>query len=183
MYRRTFTRLSLLSGGALLLPACGGRGDPLPSGAGVLGGEERKLIERFAEVYLPTEGTHLKALSEVPYVDNIDRRLSLFDPETREEVRLAMKLFNYGSIPIGLHFTSFVNLEHPERLAYIRRWDDGIGMQRGISTLMKNLVVNGYWQDVEASRSVEYRGPVSDDTQIANLGNASMLHAPPPRAG
>ncbi len=183
MYRRTFTKLSLLSSGALFLPACNRH----PSGAGgttgVMSSEERLIVERFAQVYVPTEGTELKPLSEVPYLDNIDRRLSLFDEPTMQEVRIAFKLFNYGAIPIGFHFSTFTNLGLPARDAYIRRLDDGIGMLRGISALMKNLVINGYWQDVEAGRAVGYQGPVSKDSGIRSLGNAPMTYAPPPKAG
>lgn len=144
---------------------------------------ERKIVERFAEVYLTTDGTGLKPLSEVSYLDNIDRRLSLFDAQTRDEVQLALKLFNYGAIPIGLNFKTFVNLDATARVDYIARLDDGIAMQRGLSALMKNLVINGYWQDIEAGRAVGYQGPISDDAKIPSLGNAPMSYAPPPRAG
>ena len=183
MYRRTFTRLSLLSGGALIWPAC--RSDP--SGAvgttGLMSTDERKTVERFADVYLTTDGTKLKPLSEVSYVDNIDRRLSLFDAQTLEEVRFALKLFNYGSIPIGLNFRAFVHLDATARVDYIARLDDGIAIQRGLSALMKNLVINGYWQDIDAGRAVGYQGPISEEAKIPSLGNAPLSYAPPPRAG
>lgn len=183
MYRRTFTKLSLLSSGAFVLPACRSNPSGTTGTTGVMSADERSIVECFAEVYLPTDGTELKPLSEVPYLDNIDRRLSLFDPQTQDEVRFAFKLFNYGAIAIGLNFKSFVNLDAPARVDYIGRLDDGIAMQRGLSALMKNLVINGYWQDIEASRAVGYQGPVSEDAKIASLGNAPMVYAPPPRVG
>lgn len=49
--------------------------------------EERVIVQRFAEAYLPTEGTNLKPLTEVPYLDNIDRRLSSFERMTIESVK------------------------------------------------------------------------------------------------
>ncbi|TFH30818.1 MAG: hypothetical protein E4H00_04505 [Myxococcales bacterium] len=182
MYRRIFTKLSLLSSGALLLPACDDRRPSADGTTGTMSPEERVIVQRFAEAYPPTEGTNLKPLTDVPYLDNIDRRLSSFDEPTMEQVRLAFTLFNYGAIPVGFHFRTFVNLTSPEREAYIRRFDDGIAMQRGISALMKNLVTIGYWQDVEAGRAVGFQGPVSEDAGLPSLGNAPMAFAPPPRA-
>ena len=76
LYRRTFTKLSVLSGaGLLVLPACDDAA--VPSGSVTLTPDERELLERFAEVYLPTDGTSLKPRAEVPVVDNIEHALSL----------------------------------------------------------------------------------------------------------
>jgi hypothetical protein len=89
-------------------------------------------------------------------------------------VRIGLKLFNYGSVLIGFHFARFVSLSEEQRLAYIRRWEDGIEMQRGISTVLKKLVCWGYWQDIEAGRAIGYQGPVSENGDIPSLGNAPM---------
>ena len=68
---------------------------------------------------MPTEGTSLKPLSDVPVVDNIEHAFSLMDAPTLEQVRIGLKLFNYGSILIGLHFARFVHLSVEQRLDYI----------------------------------------------------------------
>jgi hypothetical protein len=94
-----------------------------------------------------------------------------------QQVRVGLKLFNYGSILIGLHFARFVSLSWENRLAYIRRWEDGIEMQRGISTVLKKLVCYGYWKDIEAGRAIGYQGPVSEAAGVASLGNAPMPQA------
>ena len=176
MYRRHFAKVSLLAGtGVFIVP--GGCADPSPSGTGansglILTADERLLFERFGEAYLPTEGTILKPLSEVPFVDNIDRTLQTLDPATLDEVRVAFKLFNYGSIPIGFHFAKFVNLTPPQRLEYLRGWETGGETRRAISEVMKKLFSAGYWQDVGAGKAIGFRGPVSDEWQIPKLGNA-----------
>ncbi len=176
MYRRAFTKLSMLSGAAvLILPACDAA---LPSAASVLSPEERTLFERFAEAYLPTEGTPLKPLSEVPITDNINRVLGTLDEATLHEVHLGLKLFNYGSIFIGLHLSRFVNLDVPERLAYLQRWVNGAETQRAIASLLRKLVCVGYWQDIEAARAIGYHGPVSVDAKLASLGNAPLPQTP-----
>jgi hypothetical protein len=134
-------------------------------------------LERFAEVFLPTEGTSLKPRSEVPVVDNIERAFALMGDELLEQVRIGLKLFNYGSVLIGLHFARFVNLSAERRLDYIRRWEEGMEIQRGISTVLKKLMYIGYWQDIEAARAIGYQGPVSEAGGVPSLGNAPMPQA------
>lgn len=174
LYRRTFNKLTLLTGASVLvLPACSD--DAVTASNGVtLTGEERNLLERFAEVFLPTDGTSLKPRSEIPVVDNIGHAFTLMDAPMLEQVRIGLKLFDYGAVLIGLHFARFVHLSGEQRLAYIKRWEQGIEMQRGISTLLKKLVCYGYWKDIDAGRAIGYQGPVSEAGGIASLGNAPM---------
>lgn len=171
--RRTFTKLGLLSSGALVLPA-GGLASMPPASAIELTGDERLLIEKFAEVMLPTEGTPLKPRADVPIVDNVARAFSLMDDATLEQVRIGLKLFDYGALFIGWHLSRFVHLSLEDRLAYLRRWENGIEIQRGISTVLKKLIYLGYWSDIEAGRAIGYPGPVSVAGRIPNLGNAPM---------
>jgi hypothetical protein len=172
--RRTFTKLGVLTGAsALVLPACG---DEAPSSAAPveLDGSERALLARFSEAYLQTDGTSLKPLASVPVLDNIEHAFSLMAPPILEQVRMGLKLFDYGAIFIGLHFRRFSKLSIEHRLDYIRRWEDGAEIQRGISTMLKKLVCYGYWKDIEAGRAIGYPGPVSVAGGIPSLGNAPM---------
>ncbi|MGB8330450.1 MAG: hypothetical protein WCE62_10010 [Polyangiales bacterium] len=178
LYRRTFTKLSLLSGaGIIVLPACG-NASTVPVGSVTLTRDERELLERFAEAFLPTEGTALKPRSAVPITENIEHAFSLMDAPVLEQVRIGLGLFNYGSILIGLHFARFVHLSVEERLGYIRRWEQGIEMQRGVVGVLKKLICLGYWQDIEAGRAIGYQGPVSVAGGVPSLGNAPMPMAP-----
>jgi len=173
--RRTFTRLGLLSGvGTMVLPAC--KGTPSPAGveAAKLSPEERLMLERFAEVYLPTEGTDLKPLSDIAYVDHIERTLSFIDPPTVGDIHAALKLFNLGPILIGFHLRSFTKLSANHRLAYIRKWEQGFATQRGIVVLIKRFVTIGYLQDVEAGRRIGFQGPISEEAKTPKFGNAPM---------
>ncbi len=172
--RRMFTKLGVLGGaGALVLPLPGAAAPVLSSGV-VLSDDERELVERFAEVYLPTDGTPLKPRLEVPVADNIQHAFSLMDEPTLEQVRIGLKLFNYGSIVIGFHLARFVQLSTDDRLAYIRAWENGVAIQRGILTMLKKLICYGYWSDIEAGRTIGYRGPVSVIGGVPSLGNAPM---------
>ena len=177
LYRRTFAKIGVLTGASIIvLPSCTRAPTPAPSVA--LSADERELMERFAEVYLPTEGTSLKPRSEVPIADHIERAFALMDEPTLEQVRIGLKLFNYGSVLIGLHFSRFVALTVEQRLDYIRRWENGIAMQRGIVGVLKKLICLGYWQDIEAGRAIGYQGPVSVAAGIASLGNAPLPGSP-----
>ncbi len=160
-----------------MLPSCKGSPPPALSEAARLSPNERVMFERFAEVYIPTEGTNLKPLSEVPYLDNIDRILAFLDAPTLDEFHTGVKLFDYGSIVVGLYFARFINLSEENRLEYIGRWHDGVETQRAVVGLIEKLVALGYWQDVEAARRVGYQGPVSDEARILKLGNAPMPRA------
>ncbi len=174
LHRRTFTKLGILTGASVIvLPACEDA-DAVPRDGVALTADERELMERFAEVYLPTEGTSLKPRSEVPVVDNIEHAFTLMDEPTLEQVRLGLKLFDYGSVLIGWHFSRFVSLSAEKRLAYIRRWEDGMAAQRGIVGVLKKLICLGYWKDIEAGRAIGYQGPVSVAGGVASLGNAPM---------
>jgi hypothetical protein len=176
--RRTFTKLGVLTGAsAMVLHGCSDEA-AAPSASAKLSAQERELLERFAEVYLPTEGTSLKPRSEVPVVDNIEHAFSLMDAPTLEQVRIGLKLFNLGSILIGLHFARFVQLSAEQRLAYVRKWEEGVEVQRGISTLLKKLVCYGYWKDIEAGRAIGYQGPISEASGIVSIGNAPMPVTP-----
>lgn len=72
-------------------------------------------------MFLPTESSSLMPRSEVPVVDNIEHAFTLMDQPTLEQVRVGLKLFDYGSVLIGLHFARFVHLSAEQRLAYIKR--------------------------------------------------------------
>jgi hypothetical protein len=172
--RRTFTKLGLLAGtSAWVLPAW--PSEALAAARPIdLTPEERSLFETFAEAMLPTEGTSLKPLSDVPVVDNIASGLALLDEPTLDEVRTALKLFDYGAFVVGFHFRRFSKLTVADRRSYIHQWEDGVTIQRGIVDLMKKLTVIGYWQDIEAARAVGYRGPVSIEGGVPYLGNAPM---------
>lgn len=174
LYRRTFTKLGILTGASIVvLPACSQAPSVARREVG-LSSDERELIERFSEVYLPTEGTSLKPRSEVPVADHIEHAFGLMDEPTLEQIRVGLKLFDYGSVLIGLHFARFVSLSAAERLDYIRRWENGIAMQRGIAGVLKKLICLGYWQDIEAGRAIGYQGPVSVAAGVPSLGNAPM---------
>jgi hypothetical protein len=174
LYRRTFTKIGILTGASIVvLPSCSEA--PRATRQQVtLSSNERKLVERFAEVYLPTEGTSLKPRSEVPVADHIEHAFGLMDEPTLEQVRIGLKLFDYGSVLIGLHLARFVSLSAEQRLDYIRRWESGIAMQRGIVGVLKKLICLGYWQDIEAGRAIGYQGPVSVAAGVPSLGNAPM---------
>ena len=136
--------------------------------------EEHRLFASFAEALIPTEGTSLRPLAEVPVVDNIAAALAAFDDLTLGEVRTGLALFDYGAVVIGLHFKRFAKLSVADRQAYIRRWEDGVTIQRSVVDLLKKLTFVGYWQDIEAARAVGYQGPVSIEGGVPYLGNAPM---------
>lgn len=67
-----------------------------------------------------------------------------------------------------------MSLSADERIDYIRSWEDGVTIQRGVVDLLKKLTYIAYWQDIEAARAIGYRGPVSIEGGVPYLGNAPM---------
>ena len=173
LHRRTFTKLGILAGSAVVLPSWGAVAAAEAKSVS-LSREEHELFDRFSEAMLPTDGTSLKPLSDVPVADNIARALALLDEPILEQVRVGLKLFDYGAVVIGFHFARFSSLPVQQRVDYIHRWEEGVATQRGIVDLLKKLTYLGYWQDLEACRRVDYLGPVSDAGGVPSLGNAPM---------
>jgi hypothetical protein len=172
--RRTFNKLSLLAGTSVFALPTWSSAELATATAIELTPEEHALFRSFAETLIPTEGTALRPLTDVPVVDNIARALAFLDEPTLDEVRMGLKLFDYGPFVIGFHFKRFSALSNADREAYIRRWEDGVTIQRGVVDLLKKLTFIGYWQDIEAARAVGYRGPVSIEGGVPYLGNAPM---------
>jgi choline dehydrogenase-like flavoprotein len=82
-----------------VLPACSD--DAVTASNGVtLTSDERNLLERFAEVFLPTDGTSLKPRSAVPVVDNIEHAFTLMDAPTLEHVRIGLNFACHPSLAV-----------------------------------------------------------------------------------
>lgn len=161
------------AGAALGLAACT-RSAPAPAGAKHLTGDEHALFTRLLPVFLPTAGTHLVAPTAVPTMANIDGFFGRFPAKLRNDLGIALKLFDYGALVIGWHFKRFVSLDTAAAEQYCIRWESGNTVQRGVFGALKQIIYVSYWREPATWPPIGYEGPVSARYGLPRLGNAPL---------
>jgi hypothetical protein len=175
--RRSFLVSGLTVGAALMtlgLTACSSEVHVAPAGIEYLGSSEITVLEKLIEALLPTEGTPMVAASSIPIINNVDTMFGEMNPKTQADLKVALKLFNYGSAVFSRHFTQFSKLDAQVARSYIDDWQNGLPMQRAIATVLKKFIYLAYWRDERTWPPLEYEGPVSDRWNLPSLGNAPI---------
>lgn len=179
--RRQFLKWGLGGVAAVTAVAAGGfallrrspRDDmPAPEWATGLSAAEYHLFERARVVLLPVEGTNLVDSATVPVVQNVQTTLSFLDPVTRKELGAGLSLFD--NVVVFSHGCRFVDLEAGPARELFDRWGEGSVLQRTLTTVIKQLVYSGYWQEPATWPPTEFDGPVSDKWGLPYLGNAPL---------
>ncbi len=147
------------------------RSVPVPSGIVHLSEEEYTFWTRVVEVFLPTAGSGLTPVEQVPVMQNIDEIMGALDPVVKKQLGMGIQLFAYGSIAVGWHGTRFVNLSDEDARDYCDRWLNGNAVQRAIFAAMKQFVYVSYWRDPSTWEPVHYDGPLTRKFNIPRLGN------------
>ncbi|HAU15841.1 MAG: hypothetical protein CMK83_16785 [Pseudomonadales bacterium] len=176
--RRRFMALAahtiLVAGAGAVLSACS---DPpvaeAPAGR-VLSADQVAFFTRFAHVVLPTEGTTMTPLEQVPVLENLDHLMAGMDPDIRSNLAKAMGLFEHGSLVMGWYFSRFSGLPTNEAIAYIDAWQSGHYVQQGIISVLKKLVYASYWREPSTWGPLAFDGPVSEKWGLPSLGEAPL---------
>ena len=174
--RRAFLKAGVglaVAGTAVLTFGCSSEVpvDPTLSG---LSPSQQVLFQRLISVLLPTTGTAMTAVDQIPVLRNIDHLFSGLHPKVSEDLQGATTLFEYGSVVLGGHFSRFTKLGDDEARAYIEDWQNGNSIQRGVITTLKKMVYASYWRDEKTWVPVDYDGPVSVRWGLPSLGNAPL---------
>lgn len=181
--RRGFLRYGLIGSAALAAAAAGGFAilrrspvDSLPVAEGIrnLSAGEHHLFRRAIEVLLPTAGTALTPVEDVPVLANIDHMMGLLPAHVRTELGTGLALFDNAAVVSGLHGRRFVDLDDQAAVAYFDAWSRGHSIQRALNTVIKQFVYTAYWREPVTWPPVEFDGPVSDDWGLDYLGNAPL---------
>lgn len=141
-----------------------------------LSASEFHLFDRAREVLLPVTGTALVDSENVPVVENVQKTLGFLDPVTRKELGAGLSLFD--NVVVFSHGSRFIDLDLPTARRLFDHWGEGSVLQRTLTTVIKQLVYSGYWQDPATWPAVEFDGPVSEKWGLAYLGNAPLPSDP-----
>ncbi|MCK0152645.1 hypothetical protein MWU49_02940 [Alcanivorax sp. S6407] len=152
-----------------------------PDWATGLSASEYHLFEHARAVLLPVEGTNLIDSSTVPVVQNVQQILDYLDAPTRKELGAGLSLFD--NVVVFSHGCRFVDLEPGKARELFDRWGEGSVLQRTLTTVIKQLVYSGYWQEPATWPPTEFDGPVSEKWGLAYLGNAPLPQQPSLESG
>lgn len=171
--RRSLLKGCVVAGMGVSAIGIAGCSDPATSTHSYLNAEDARVINRLARVMFPDDD-RIFPVNQIPVEDNVSHLLSLVDPSIREDLSVAIKLFDYGAIVLGWHFSRFTSLDNKTAAEYCDRWQNGNDLQRGIASALKKLVYTAYWQDARTWNAVAFDGPVSDKWGLEKLGNAPL---------
>ncbi len=146
----------------------------LPAAGVVLSSEQMYFFKRLSQVLLPTEGTALPSVDEVPVLVNLDSLMQTMSPSIRSDLGAAFNLFEYGGTVLGWNFSRFTRMKNEDAVRYIDSWQTGYSVQQGIVSVLKRLVYSSYWRDESTWPALEFDGPVSVRWGIPSLGEAPL---------
>jgi len=181
--RRKFLKTALWASAGAAAVVAGGfawlRRSPLddllaPDSLKQLTASEYHLFGRAIEVLLPTTGTVLTPVEQIPVMANIDHLMGLVEPAIREELGIALGLFDNAAVFSGLHGKRFVDLDDEAALQYFDAWSAGNTLQRTLATVVKKFVYVSYWRDPATWPPIRFDGAVSDRWGIPSLGNSPL---------
>ena len=167
--RRAFLQVSLGGVSTLalmtLLPGCRG---PVP---------EAERFEKL-EFFRPSEGAVLEAfaarilpehpgrptVAEVELIVRLDREIGWLqanvDPGLGSDLKLLLRLVEYGPLVIGYHWKPFTRLAPEARDDFLRRWElHRIASLRLAFRALRSLVVFFFFADPRSFESIRYAGP------------------------
>lgn len=136
--------------------------------------EQMAFFRFLSQVLLPTSGTSLTALDDVPVLENLDNLFASMPQKVQSDLGAAMQLFEYGGLVMGWRFSRFTKMPQEEAISYIDSWQSGYSMQQGIVTVLKKLVYASYWREESTWGPVHFDGPVSVRWGLQSLGEAPL---------
>lgn len=171
--RRTLLKTCVAVGMGVSAIGITGCSEPAATGYRYLDADNAAVIAKLARVMFPAD-KRLFPVEQIPVEQNVSHLLGLVDAGIRDDLAIAIKLFDYGALVLGWHFSRFIHLDDREAAAYCDRWQNGNDLQRGIASALKKLVYTAYWQDSRTWSAVAFDGPVSDKWGLEKLGNAPL---------
>jgi hypothetical protein len=174
--RRVFLRLAggtaaftaLARPGAVRAAAlAGAAGEP------VFDAGEREILTRIAERMVETGEPSAPPLRETRAVETIEALCRGLDAGVRRQLRLALRLFEYGPFVFELVFTRFTRMSDAECDASLTDWmTSRLALRRTAFLALRNLALYGYYSQPETWPLVGYAGPL--------LGGAAAGSPRPP---
>ena len=133
-----------------------------------------EVLDKLIDTMLPPGALGFYPAAQLPMLENISHLLGFVPEKIRSDLGVAITLFDYGAVILGLNFSRFTNLDSEAATDYVNQWQSGNQIQRGIMSGLKKLVYTAYWRERESWAAADFDGPVSLKWQLPKLGNAPM---------
>ena len=171
--RRSFLKGSVLLGVGTTMALTLGCATETQQQHVFLSNDDAEVLAKLIKIMFP-EDAALHSVNDIPMMQNIDSLMGFVDEDLRNDLSAGTKLFNYGAIVMGLHLTTFTNLDVRDAERYVNDWQSGGEIQRGLLSGLKKLIYTAYWRDPKTWAAVDFDGPVSDKWGLESLGNTPM---------
>ncbi|MCG8316864.1 MAG: hypothetical protein MI976_26910 [Pseudomonadales bacterium] len=133
-----------------------------------------EVLNKLIETMFPPGALDFYPASQLPMLDNISHLLGFVPKGLQEDLGVAITLFDYGAVILGLNLSRFIHLSPDAATRYVDEWQSGNEIQRGIISGLKKLVYTAYWREEETWQIADFDGPVSQKWNLPKLGNAPM---------
>jgi hypothetical protein len=177
--RRVFLRLA---GGTAAFSALARPGAVHAAALTARGGEpvfdaaEREILARICERMVETGEPAAPALRQTRALETIEALCRGLDAGVRRQLRLALRLFEYGPFVFDWTFARFTRMSDAECDASLTAWmTSRLALRRTAFLALRNLALYGYYSQPETWPLVGYAGPL-----LGRKGGAAP--APPPGA-
>lgn len=168
---------SALSLGALPLHAAEPAAASAASPFQFMTAAEARVMQRLLEVMLPTEGTALMPLKQVPVLATLDAALlATMEPHILAGLRGGIAYFNEG--PVASTGKRFTELSDAQATRFCDEWANAPQEpHRALSMGLKKLLALSYWANPPTWQALGYPGPFTRRSGIPSLGNAPLPKA------
>ncbi|MDZ4296805.1 MAG: hypothetical protein U0998_10100 [Moraxellaceae bacterium] len=136
------------------------------------------LFNRLAEILLPTEGSDMLPVQQIPVAVRVDQLMFGIEPSVRKQLLTGLSLFDNMSVIRFSNASRFVDLSTEDATRYMDDWvNSPIFALRAVASAAGRLVKTAYWSAPETWPAIGYSGPVTSVRGIISLGNSPLPEA------
>lgn len=180
--RRRFLKNALWASAGLAAVAAGGfallgrsahDNDAVPADLAHIEPAQYRLFNQLALVLLPTAGTALPPVAEIPVARHVDAILGALTPDIRKQLAGGLALLDNAAI--FSHGKRLIDLEPADAQAYLASWVDSDSViKRTLGQVATKLTHTGYWMDERTWPVLEFDGAVSRKWGLPSRGNQPL---------
>lgn len=162
--RRGFLRLAGATAGLAALARI--HALPVAAAAGIpderfFDERESEILLRIAERICDTGEPGAPPLAETGTVATLDAFCRRLDPALVADLRLALRLFEWGPFLFDWTFTRFTRMSDAQRDASLRAWRTSrLAIRRQAFFALRNLCLLGFYSQPGTWRRIGYQGPL-----------------------
>lgn len=180
--RRRFLKTALWASAGVVAVAAGGfallsrsphDAEAVPQGLLHIEPAQYRLFNQLALVLLPTAGTTLPPVSEIPVAKHVDAILGALPADIRKQLFGGLALLDNAAI--FSHGKRLIDLEPAAAQEYLASWVDADSViKRTLGQVATKLTHTGYWMDERTWPALEFDGAVSRKWGLPSRGNQPL---------